>query len=55
MKKDQSGRGSKAAMIGLVIAVVLGLIFVGIALSGGDPAQDCPPGMTWSDAHQHCH
>lgn len=55
MDNDESGIGSKLGMIGLVIAVVLGLIIAGITLSGGGGSKDCPPGMTWSDAHQHCH
>lgn len=53
--KEQSGRNSKLGMIGLVAAIILGLVIIGIALSGGDGAQNCPEGTVWSDAHQHCH
>lgn len=52
--KDQSQLSSKLGLIGVVIAVIFGLVIVAIALSGGGP-QDCPAGTVWSDAHQHCH
>lgn len=55
MDNDESGFSSKLGMIGLVIAVVFGMIIAGIALSDGNERQDCPPGTTWSDAHEHCH
>lgn len=54
-KKDQSGNSSKMGMIAIVAAVVLGLIFVGMAISGGSGGTQCPEGTVWSDAHQHCH
>lgn len=54
--KDESGSGSKFAMISVVLAVLFGLIIIALALSGsGDVPVDCPPGTVWSDAHQHCH
>jgi len=46
---------SKVGIIGVVIAVIIGLVFVGLALSGGESSQNCPPGTVWSEAHQHCH
>lgn len=55
MGKDSSGVSSKMGMIGLGIAIVLGLIFVFVSLSGGGTTQDCPPGTSWSEAHGHCH
>jgi len=55
MNKNNSELSSKLGMIGLAVAVVLGLIYVGMALSGGKGQQDCPPGTSWSQAHQHCH
>ncbi len=53
--KDQAGTKSKLGMIGIIAAVVLGLIFVAISLNSSNPSQNCPPGTVWSDAHQHCH
>jgi hypothetical protein len=55
MEKDQSGTSSKIGIITVAVALVLGLIIIGLALSGGNPPVDCPPGTVWSDAHQHCH
>jgi hypothetical protein len=54
-EKDQSGTSSKIGMIGIIAAVILGLIFVGMAISGGSGGPECPAGTTWSEAHQHCH
>lgn len=54
-EKDQAGTSSKLGMIGIVVAVILGLIFVGMAISGGSGGPECPAGTTWSEAHQHCH
>ncbi|NBC66950.1 MAG: hypothetical protein GVY07_15005 [Bacteroidetes bacterium] len=53
--KDSSQFTSKLGMIGLAVAIVLGLIIVGMALSGGEGQHDCPAGTSWSQAHQHCH
>lgn len=39
----------------LIVVVLLGLWFLGTALSNDDGAIDCPAGKTWSQAHQHCH
>jgi hypothetical protein len=54
-EKDNSGIRSKTGMIGLIVVIVLGIIILGLALSGGQSPVDCPPGTVWSDAHQHCH
>lgn len=54
LDKENSTLTSKLGVVGIVIAVLLGLWFLGNALSGeGNP--DCPEGTTWSEAHQHCH
>ena len=53
--KDSKQLTSKLGVAGVVIALIFGLVIVGLALSGGDSPQDCPPGTVWSDAHQHCH
>lgn len=53
--KDSDNMTSKVGIIGVVIAVIIGLVFVGLALSGGESSQNCPPGTVWSEAHQHCH
>lgn len=55
LKKDESGASSKLVLVGVILLFVFGLVMVGLALSGGDNPQDCPPGTVWSDAHQHCH
>lgn len=55
MKKDQSGTSSKIGLIGIVVALILGIVLVGLALSGGEGGQDCPPGTSWSADHGHCH
>lgn len=53
--KDNTKFSSKLGMAGIAIVLILGLVLVGIALSGGESPQDCPQGTVWSDAHQHCH
>lgn len=53
--KDSSPLTSKLGMVGLVAAIVLGLLILGMALSGGEGSQNCPSGTVWSVAHQHCH
>lgn len=55
LEKDDSSGMSKLGIVGLVIAVLLGLWLLSSTLSGGDSNPDCPPGQTWSEAHQHCH
>jgi len=55
MEKDKSQFSSKLGMIGVALAVILGLFIAFSALSGGENQQNCPPGTSWSDAHQHCH
>ncbi|MGM0505891.1 MAG: SEC-C metal-binding domain-containing protein [Bacteroidota bacterium] len=53
-KRDDAHNGSKLGMIGLVLAVLLGLAILGISLSGGEDGQ-CPPGQSWDATHGHCH
>lgn len=53
--KDQSGNMSKFGLIGILAALLFGLYILFMALSGGEGPQNCPPGTTWSEAHQHCH
>lgn len=56
IEKDKSQFSSKLGMIGVALAVLLGLAIAFSALSGGgENAQNCPPGTSWSEAHQHCH
>lgn len=55
LDKDQSTLKSKVGIVGLVIVIILGVWFLGTALSGGDSSPDCPVGTSWSAAHQHCH
>lgn len=55
MEKDKSQFSSKLGMIGVALAVILGIAIAFSAMSGGDSQQNCPPGTSWSDAHQHCH
>lgn len=55
MEKDKSQFSSKLGMIGVALAVLLGIALAFSALSGSDNQQNCPPGTSWSDAHQHCH
>jgi hypothetical protein len=54
-EKDNSPMSSRVRMAGIVIAILLGLWFTGIALSGGEGSQNCPEGTVWSESHQHCH
>lgn len=53
--KDPSTLTSKFGIAGLVLAIILGVWFLGTALSDGEDHPDCPTGTTWSEAHQHCH
>lgn len=53
--KQVSKKMSKMGMIAVAVVVLLGVVIVALSLSGGQPPVDCPPGTTWSDAHQHCH
>lgn len=55
MENDKSQFSSKLGMIGVALAVLLGIALAFSALSGSDSQQNCPPGTSWSDAHQHCH
>lgn len=54
MDKDTSGFKSKAGLIGVILLVVLGVLFLSMVLRSGS-GVDCPPGTTWSPEHQHCH
>lgn len=53
-KKDFN-LSSKFGLVGIVIALAVGLVLLGFLLSGGDNRPDCPPGTEWSSLHQHCH
>lgn len=53
-KKDNTQTSSKLGMIGIGAAIILGIVLLVMALSGGN-SQNCPPGTSWSEAHQHCH
>lgn len=53
--KEGTSFKSTLGIFGIAVAVILGLLIVGMALSGSDGRQDCPPGLVWSDAHNHCH
>lgn len=53
--QDHSGVTSTMGMVGIAVAIIVALLIAGIALSGGEDSQDCPPGTTWSETHQHCH
>ncbi len=44
----------KTTMILLGAVVLLGLVFITISLVGGGESA-CPPGLSWSAAHGHCH
>lgn len=55
MKNDDKQLISKLGIIGIVVAVILAVVIVGISLSGSDDSRDCPPGTVWSESHQHCH
>lgn len=53
-EKDSSSWTSNVAAIAIAIAVIVGLVILGLSLTGGNQ-PDCPPGTTWSAEHQHCH
>lgn len=55
LDKNGSTVRPKLEIAGLVIAVVIGLLIVGMTLFGGEDPPDCPSGTTWSETHQHCH
>jgi hypothetical protein len=54
-EKDEKNVSSKLGIAGIVAALLLGLVILAMALSGGNDSQNCPPGTVWSDSHQHCH
>ncbi len=53
--KDKNKLSMKLGIAGVVIALILGIVIVGMVLSAGESRENCPPGTVWSDAHQHCH
>lgn len=53
--KDNSKVTSKLGVVGLAVAIILGLWFLGTSLSDGEETPDCPSGTNWSETHQHCH
>ena len=55
LEKDSSALTSKLGVAGLIIAVLVGLWFLGNALFSENSTPDCPPGERWSETHQHCH
>lgn len=55
LEDNNSSMISRLKIIGLVVAIILGLLFVGMTLFNVDNSPDCPPGSNWSVAHQHCH
>lgn len=55
INKDDTPIKSTMGMVGIVIAILIGFLALGMALSGGDSSQNCPTGQTWSETHQHCH
>jgi len=55
LDKDESNFLSKLGVIGIIVAVILGLWLLGSDLLSGDGTPDCPDGTTWSETHQHCH
>lgn len=53
--KDDAKVTSKMGVVGLIVVMILALVLVVVVFSGGSGSENCPPGMVWSDAHQHCH
>lgn len=39
----------------IALAVIAGLVLIGLSFSSSDSTPDCPPGQVWSEAHGHCH
>jgi hypothetical protein len=42
-------------MIVLGVVLLIGLAFMVISVVAGGGGGACPPGQSWSAAHQHCH
>jgi hypothetical protein len=55
MDKDGNKSSSKLGMVGLALIILLGLVYLVMFLSGDFSTPDCPDGLVWSEAHQHCH
>lgn len=55
IEKDNASNSSRLWMIGLGIVIILGILFLANAMSDGEDQPECPPGQSWSAAHQHCH
>lgn len=53
--KEKNNLSSKLGIVGLVVAMGIGIVLLGLLLTGGDNRADCPPGTEWSSTHQHCH
>lgn len=54
-EKDKVGTKSALMRYGIVTILFIGLLIVAISYFKGDSGIECPSGMTWSAAHQHCH
>jgi hypothetical protein len=52
----QGGKSRFSVTYVFIALIILGILAVVLAeaLSGGPPV-DCPPGLVWSDDHNHCH
>ena len=55
LKKDNTSVKSKVGVGVLIVFVLLGIWFLGAALSAEESVIECPTGQSWSQAHQHCH
>ncbi|SHE55262.1 SEC-C motif-containing protein [Fodinibius roseus] len=55
LDKNDSPLKSNLQIAGLAVAVIIGLLILGMTLFGGEDTPDCPPGSNWSVTHQHCH
>lgn len=53
--KENNSLSSKLGIVGLVVALGIGLVLLGFLLTGGGNRPDCPTGTEWSSIHQHCH
>lgn len=55
LNENESSLMSNLKIVGIVIAILLGILFVGMTLFSAENPPDCPPGSSWSETHQHCH
>jgi len=53
--KEKFNLSSKFGIVGIVVALAIGLVLLGLLITGGNNGPDCPAGMSWSAIHQHCH